>query len=149
MLKDRPVQAIRIHVQAWHQRAYPKIGTKPFVETWEDAVGAWDRVDDRVELTAALYRQASTEPLPKVIYDKDYHDDPVVVNLVVLCRALQRYHGNEPFFVSYRDAADIVGTDPMTAMRRMKMMEADEVIKLKRKGSHKDGRAGEYHYCGD
>jgi hypothetical protein len=149
MLKDKPVQAIRSYVQAWHRRAYPNIGTKPFVETWQDAVGAWERVDDREGLIERIYRQAGSDPLPKVIQEKDYQDDPVVVNLVVLCHALQRHHGTEPFFLSYHQAAETVGTDAMTAMRRMKMMEADEVIQLLRKGSHKTGLANEYRYLGD
>ena len=149
MLKDKPVQAIRSYVQAWHRRAYPNIRTKPFVDTWQDAVGAWERVDDREGLIERIYRHTGTDPLPKVIQDKDYQDDPIVVNLVVLCRALQHHHGTEPFFLSYRQAAETVGTDAMTAMRCMKMMEADEVIQLLRKGSHMEGLANEYRYLGD
>jgi len=37
----------------------------------------------------------------------------------------------------------------VTAYRRMKMLEADGVIKLVSKGGHKEGRANEYRYLDD
>jgi hypothetical protein len=148
-LSDKPVQAIRRYVQRWHKRAYPNIGTKPFAETWEDAVGAWERVDQRPGTVEGLYRAAMAEAPPAIVYELGYDDDPVSVSLTALCRVLQRHHGDSPFFIGYRQAAEVVGTDAMTAMRRMKMMEADSVIKLISKGGHKEGRANEYRYLGD
>ncbi len=148
-LSDKPVQAVRRHVQRWHKRAYPNIGTKPFADTWQDAVGAWGRIDQRPGLIEALNHAAIAESPPGIVGELGYADDPLTVSLVVLCRALQRHHGDNPFFIGYRQAAEVVGTDAMTAMRRMKMLEADGVIKLVSKGGHKEGRANEYRYLGD
>jgi hypothetical protein len=66
-----------------------------------------------------------------------YSDDEVTVRLVLLCRGLHRYHGENPFFLPYRLAAEVIGTDRMTAFRRMRMLEADAVIRCVSKGDRK------------
>lgn len=143
------MKAIRPYVKRWHQAANPVIGTHPFTETWEDAVGAWDRVDDRKWLPARLLEDALKGALPRTIQDMDYSDDPITVRLVLLCRALQEHHGVDPFFLSFHTAGETVGCDAMTASRRMKMMIADGVITLESLGSRRDRMASEYRYLGD
>ena len=148
-LKGQEVQAIRPCVKLWHEKALPAIGSKPFTETWDDAVGAWDRADDRKWLPARLLADALDGPLPNVIQTMDYADDPVTVKLVLLCRALQEYHEKDPFYLSCHVAGETVGCNAMTALRRLNMMRADGVIELVTKGSRKDRAASEYRYLAD
>ncbi len=148
-LKDEPVEAIRPFVEQWHEKALPFIGTKPFTDTWNEALLSWDRVDDRKWITEKLLNEELRGPMPPIINRLGYASDPITVALVCLCRGLQKYHGENPFFLSSRIAGERIGTDHMTASRRLKMLQADGVIELVSEGNLRYGQASEYFYTGD
>lgn len=151
-LRDKPVRTVRPYVKRWHQRALPTIGTKPFASTWDDAVGAWDRVDpDYQSEMGAIVRRAFTSDPPALVADLDYADDPITVALVCLFREMQRAQGTGPFWISCERAARIISeritpANKMTISRRIKMLMTDEVIKGLTVGSPDENKCSEYRY---
>lgn len=126
---DADVTAFRDVARKWHRLASPFIGTKPFEDTWAEFVYAWPRVK----------YPKGTGPMPDILKRADASDVPSVAagydspdthRLIKLCRELQRASGDEPFFLSCRMAADLLGIDRDTAWRRLKALVADRILKV-------------------
>ena len=66
--------------------------------------------------------------------------------LSLLCRELQRLQPDRPFFLSARNAAELVGVTPMTVSRWLGELRAKGVIRLERRGGVEDKQASEYRY---
>ena len=151
-LRGKPVIATRTYVQRWHKRALPTIGTKPFTHTWDDAVGAWDRINPEYESEmGAIVQRAFTSEPPTLVAELDYADDPVTVALVCLFREMQRARGEEPFWISCEKAAQVISekvarTNRMTIARRIKMLIADLVVDRVSVGRREDNKSSEYRY---
>jgi hypothetical protein len=144
----KPVASVRQYVQAWHQEALPFVRTREWAATWSDAIEAWKSIDvDRVAFQA-IATSAMTEAPPDLVSELGYGDDEPTVRLVLLCRALQRYHGDRPFYLSCQRAGSVIGTDKQAAGKRLNMLEADGVIKLVSKGSRATHKASEFYYTG-
>lgn len=139
------VAELRDIVRRWHERALPVIGTKPFDETWADFVAAWPRVQfpKGQEPMKLIVRRADASPPPGVA--KRY-DAPQTRRLIAICQELQRAHGNSPFFLACRTAADLLEMDHATAWRRLEMLVADGVLVVVQSGTTQ--RATRYHYVG-
>jgi hypothetical protein len=136
-------------VRAWHERALPAIRTKPFEASWSDFCRQWGLVqhpaNSAVEVAAAL---AGHQVWP----ESSRYVDPRLRFLASICWHLQRYTGEESFFVSTRDAAAVLGltgsSAPMRAWRLLKRLERD-LIRCVRRGVPKPGgRATEYLWIG-
>jgi len=94
-----------------------------------------------VQLIAEKVRAGS---LPAVAND---YDDERLQQLVGVCRELQKYHGDEPFFLDTHTAAEVVGVHPTQAWRWMfGPLRADKVIRLVCKGNRREHRASEWRY---
>ena len=61
---DKPVTAARDHVREWHRLALPKIRTKPFADTWSDAVAAWKNIDGRKQTFRVIADEALQQDPP-------------------------------------------------------------------------------------
>jgi hypothetical protein len=80
-----------------------------------------------------------------------YIGDDLAVSLVQLCRQLQKFHGSNPFFLSYAKAAEIFSTEskavhPMIVYRKIQMLVADGILETVSIGSLATGEANEYRY---
>ncbi|QDT69058.1 hypothetical protein MalM25_19850 [Planctomycetes bacterium MalM25] len=144
-LADRPSRDLRSYVEAWHRRAVPIIGTKPFEETWIDFLKAWENVRHPYGegvLTVAFGRACSAG-VPALA--DDYEQSEILL-LAGLCRELQRIAGDGPFFLSCRDAGQLLGVSHVQAARWLFLLESDGVLELVAKGDMKTRRASEFRY---
>lgn len=140
------VRELRDLVKEWHRRALPKIRTKDFIETWGDFVHAWGSVKlaANVDVRAEALNRARSMPPPSWASDSDYPSKALL--LATICRELQRQTGADPFYLSQRDAADLVGVDPTTANVWLKAFVADGGIAVVERGLPGGSKATRYRY---
>jgi hypothetical protein len=72
--------------------------------------------------------------------------------LATFCRELQRAAedvGQGTFYLSCRDAGQLLGVVPDTASRWLSLLQGAQVIACVVKGSKKSGLASQYRYLGD
>lgn len=115
-------------VKLWHERALPFIGTKIFDETWADFAYGWNKVKypkGNGALKAAVDKALNAQQpiIAETIYEK-----AEIRLLVRVCYELQFLQQEEPFWVSWNDAAWILGVSSPTAGKWLCMLEADNVI---------------------
>lgn len=135
------LKPLRRIVEEWHERASPNTsGEHTAEDSWIDFRYGWERVKfpgefDLMELARKI--QASPpHPACRVLH---YEGTRLHV-LVGICASLQDLHGTSPFFLSARMAAQALSSatgssvDAMTADRTLKLLVADKVIELVRKG---------------
>jgi hypothetical protein len=143
---DTSSKALRAVVAEWHRRALPFIRTKAFDETWKDFAVAWGRVRRPAGAAlAAAVERARSMPTPAAA---SVYEDEHLRFLVALCVCLQEQHGDGPFFLSARQAADVLGTDRMDAWRMLEALRLDGIIVRKAKGTLKDRQASEWRLAG-
>jgi len=142
-LADADIQSLKPCVREWHIAALPCIGTKPFEETWLDFAEGWGKVKYAAgkEPVMKIYKQSLAKPLPA---EAERYEQPELQRLVGLCRELQSVSGTEPFFLTGRAAAKLIGVSHPQAARWLRLLVLDEVIKLERLG--KRHHASEYRY---
>jgi hypothetical protein len=66
-----------------------------------------------------------------------------------LCRAVQRHHGGDPFFLGCRTAGKLLEVDHTTAWRWLWLLVHDKIIEEVEKGDQGSRRASRYRYLGD
>lgn len=115
-------------VKLWYERALPFIGTKVFDETWADFAYGWKRVKypkGNGALKIAVERTLNAKtPIPA----ENMYEKPEMQLLVRVCFELQKIQGKELFWLSWNDAALILGVTAPTAGKWLCMLEADSVI---------------------
>jgi len=94
-LRGKSTESIWPYVKEWHRRARSRIRTKEFRPTWREAEALWRNVDPRKQAIDGLAATAFEEALPEFAAERGYK--PKLVKLVLVCRALQRVWGDEPF----------------------------------------------------
>lgn len=127
-------EELRAIVSGWHTQFLPVIGTKDFAVTWTDFLNGWDKVRQphgaiMQSVLEAIDRQA---PLPSGIECLGY--GTAANQLVRVCAALQTHHGCEPFFLSARQAGQLLNIHFVDASKMMAALVADGVLKLVSKG---------------
>jgi len=146
-LEEKPAREHQWIIEEWHRRAHPHTsGKHPFDDylfdfhyAWAEAKHPWGV--EPVQLIAEKVRAGS---LPGVAND---YDDERLRQLVGVCRELQRYHGDSPFFLDTHTAAKVIGVHPTQAWRWMfGPLRADKVIDLVSKGNHREHKASEWRY---
>jgi hypothetical protein len=138
---------LRPIVQQWHALALPNIGTKEFTETWIDFLQAWPRVKIPKGATMVSIMQKALEvPMPKAA--ERYEGEPIR-RLVALCKQLHLEANYEPFFLSCRTAAELLGVSHVQANRWLFLLDHDGVIEQVNKGDRGRRKAAEYRYLGD
>jgi len=99
------LESMKNSVIEWYRQVLPTIRTKDFTETWLGFKAAWHNV------------KYPTGIMEKIVSGLDVDLEPTPVmslgqaaeKLYRLCSRLQRHQGNEPFFISCRDAGHAIG----------------------------------------
>ena len=76
-------------------------------------------------------------------------DQPEVRRLVSLCRELQRSAGSNPFYLSCRKAAELLGVGRDKAHRWLFMLMNDRLLEEVCKSDFRTKRARRYRYLGE
>lgn len=135
---------LRVAVAEWHRLALPVIGTKEFSTTWADFLRGWDKVTSPhgVVMNAILQAVNMDGGTPASIMGLGYGAKSNL--LVRICKHLQRHAGAEPFFVSARQAGELIDMDFSDAAKVLQALVADRVLELVKRGSGK--QASRYRY---
>ena len=152
-LAEVPADAMKPHVRRWHRIALERgvIRTEPFEETLIDFLHAWPRVkfpkgNQRV---LAIVQRAKDSPPPAVA--QNYEGDGLRF-LVSVCREFQRESGSNPFFLSCRMAATLLGLGEnghVSAWRWLELLVHDKVLENVEPGERGKRRTTRYRYIGD
>lgn len=141
---DATKAELREIVGQWHQRALPHIGTSDFSESWGDFQRAWDSVHTPYGsvLNRLLGEIDMTEHLPQGLTELGYGEKALL--LCRICKQLQRNAGEDPFFISSRQAGDLVGLHFTDASKVLYALVADDVLELVKRGA--GTQASRYRY---
>lgn len=134
----------RAIVHEWHRLALSVIGTKDFSVTWTDFTRGLEKVRQPHGSTmqSIITKIDHTAPLPNGIEALGYGDSGK--HLVRLCKALQSHEGDAPFFISARQAGEVLGVHFTDASKMLSALVADGVLTLVSKGAGKV--ASRYRY---
>lgn len=127
---------MRPMVQEWHRLALPNITTKQFDVSWADFKRGWAIVKQPhgATLNGILKTIDDAAPLPAHIEAKGYEVD--TLRLVRVCVALQSHEGDgRPFFISARQAGELLGIHFTAASSLLALLVADGVMELVRRGA--------------
>lgn len=126
----------RALVMDWHARHVDVVGTKPFTVSFDDFERGWKlvRYGFGDELAEALRGADLSAPLPEPLRTFGYGMPEQ--RLWNLCQALQRHAGDEPFFLSARMAAELLGySDHKDSAAMLRVFVGDGVLVLVNKGT--------------
>lgn len=131
-------------VKLWHEKALPAIGTKSFDETWADFAYGWPKVkypkgEDKLKTATQNALNAKN-----ILTAEKLYEITEIKLLVKVCYELQQLQNNEPFWLSCRSAAGILGVSPTTANKWLQMLVADKVLIPVEK--HTDNKATRYKF---
>ncbi|MHA1409236.1 MAG: hypothetical protein ACTSQY_02750 [Candidatus Odinarchaeia archaeon] len=130
-------------------RALKNIRTKDFFSTWEDFCRAWYKIRHKLgdNVVQNAYDEAVEMQPPKMALEL-YPGHKKIQTLITLCKVLQKSVGKgNVFFLSTRDAGNLLEVNPRTISRWFLVMQVDKVIELVSKGKGK--RASRFRYIGD
>jgi hypothetical protein len=130
-------QELRAIVEQWHEQALPVIGTKDFAVTLTDFFNGWDKVRQPhgATMQSILAKIDPSGTLPAGVADLGYGS--ACNQLARVCAALQAHHAAEPFFISARQAGEILGVHYTDASKMMAALVRDGVLTLVSKGAGK------------
>lgn len=125
---------LRAIVTQWHAQSLPTIGTKDLTVTLTDFFNGWEKVRQPYGATmqTILTEIDSSVPLPTGILALGY--GTAGNQLVRVCEALQCHHGDEPFFISARQAGEVLGIHFTDASKMLAALVADGVLTLVTRG---------------
>jgi hypothetical protein len=130
-------QELRAIVTNWHAQCLSVIGTKDFAVTWTDFLNGWEKVRQPhgAIMQSVLETIDARAHLPAGIMALGY--GTAGNQLVRVCAALQSHQGDEPFFISARQAGEVLGIHFTDASKIMAALVRDGVLKLVSKGAGK------------
>ena len=143
---DATRDELREIAREWHRLALPVIATKEFSVTLTDFLRGWASVKHPhgATLNTIIESIDFTAPLPDGIAALGY--GPAGNRMVQICAALQAHEGEQPFFISARQAGDLTGLHFTDASKVLAALVADGVLELVKRGT---GRvASRYRYIG-
>lgn len=130
-------EELRAIVQEWHRLAEPVIGTKDFSTSWAEFLTGWDKVRaPHGEVMGGILRSIDHTTLPPPGIEALGYGASALY-LIRVCRALQAHHGAEPFFISARQAGEVLGLHFTDTSKMLSALVADGVLVLVSKGSGK------------
>jgi hypothetical protein len=145
-LDGKPISYLRPTVEKWHALALPFIGTKPFEDTWQAFVRAWNRVQrprwDVLLKFAVKEATQDTENPPN-----EYETESTRF-LLRVCYQIQRRMGRTPFGFSCRMAGDIIDVSSVSAAGKLEMFVADGYLGVAEQYRYGTRRATRYRYIG-
>jgi hypothetical protein len=127
-------------VRQWHVSALPIIRTKDWLESWIDFRTAWARVRKPVGETMTEIVAIAKARVPV--------GADIITKLVAVCQSLQEHHGpGQPWPLSCRMAAGLIGVGHSKAARLLKMLVIEGTIELVAPGGVKGSKiAAEYRF---
>lgn len=143
---DATRDELREIAREWHRLALPVIATKEFSVTLTDFLRGWASVKHPhgATLNTIIESIDFTAPLPDGIKALGY--GPAANRLVQICAALQAHEGDQPFFISSRQAGELIDLHFTDASKVLAALVADGVLELVKRGT---GRmASRYRYIG-
>lgn len=147
-IETAEIASLRSIVKAWHAKALPVIGTKPFSETWADFISGWAKVRHAVghgPIDRAFRRALKRRPPKRAV--KLYGVDDPAVKLAALCRELQRGRADGEFFhLDCRTVGRLLDVSAMTASRLLSALVVDGILVAGEKGSRAKHKASEFCY---
>lgn len=128
-------EELRSVVLRWHKAALPNISTKEFAISWCDFLRAFESVryphGTSIKQIIGDIDITSSAPsrIEKLGYgEKEFH-------LFRICERLQKRAGHDPFFLSCRQAGELIGTNFLAASKMLKAFRADGILDEVSKGS--------------
>lgn len=137
-------QELREIVAEWHRLALPNIGTSGFTESWGDFHRSWNAVHTPYGsvMNRILAEIEITDRPPSSLVSLGYDDKAVA--LCRICKQLQANAGEGPFFISARQAGELIGLHFTDASKVLYALVADGVLSLVKRGAGKV--ASRYRY---
>lgn len=128
-------EELRKIVLQWHSAALPVIRTKDFGISWVDFMHGYERVkfpfgETLKQIIGNIDLDSAT---PNSLKAFGYGEKNNL--LIKICRQLQLKAGNEPFFLSSRQAGDLLGMHFTEAAKCLKALQIDGVLELTSKGA--------------
>lgn len=135
---------LRSIVKQWHEVSLPYIGTKEFATSWYDFRRGLDSVKYPAGTTLAeiIGEIDMDAQIPDGITQLGYGEK--ANKLVRICMRLQHQAGFSPFFLSSRQAGDLLGVHYTDAAKMLWALKTDGVIELVSQGA--GNRASRYRY---
>lgn len=135
---------LRSIVRQWHEVALPFIGSKEFTTSWYDFRRGFDSVRYPAgttikEIIGVLDMESD---LPAGIANLGYGEK--CLHLVRICRRLQEQAGESPFFISSRQAGELLGIHYTDAAKMLWALNSDGVLELISKGA--GNKASRYRF---
>jgi len=135
---------LRSIVRQWHDAALPFIGSKEFTTSWYDFRRGFDSVRYPAgttikEIIGVIDMESE---LPAGIANLGYGEKGL--HLVRICRRLQEQASGAPFFISSRQAGELIGSHFTDAAKMLWVLKSDGVIELISRGAGK--KASRYRY---
>lgn len=135
--------------RAWYKRALPTIATREWAATWL----AFERAFRRVQVAAgeraldiALERARSATP-PAAL--REFADTPEVLLLGSICRELSELNADGPFFLSTRNAGDLLGVSHTKAAEWLRLLRVEGLIECVKPGTlGVNGKAPRFEWRG-
>ena len=137
-------EELRAIVSEWHKLVLPVIGTKDFAVTLADFMRCFESVKQPRGATLKIILDGIdfSAPLPSWIEALGYGEPST--RLVHVCIALQRHEGAKPFFISVRQAGELIGMHYTDASKVLTTLVADGVLSLVSKGA---GKVASRYHC--
>ncbi|MDX9718433.1 MAG: bifunctional DNA primase/polymerase [Thauera sp.] len=135
LIPDATKADLRAIVTEWHRLALPNIGTAGFTESWGDFQRGWDAVHTPYGsvLNRILGEIDMSEKAPESLVSLGYDDKAIL--LCRICKQLQANAGEGPFFISARQAGELIGIHFTDASKVLYALVADDVLELVKKGA--------------
>lgn len=135
---------LRAIVERWHELALPVIGTKDFITTWSDFQRGWEKV--KVPYGSVLNEIMGeidmNDDIPQSLVNLGYEQKGYL--LIRICKQLQFNAGDEPFFLSARQAGELLGIHYTDAAKYLHALVLDEILELVKRGA--GNKASRYRY---
>lgn len=128
-------EELRSVVLRWHKAALPKITTKEFTISWCDFLRAHEsvRFPHGTNIKQIVGDIDMTLEAPSRIEKLGYGEKEV--HLFRICERLQKQAGRDPFFLSCRQAGELIGTNFLAASKMLRAFRADGVLDEVSKGA--------------
>jgi hypothetical protein len=142
-LSKLPADELLPFVEQWHTAALSTgfLSSELFLETRMYFVLSWDKVNiPALEMSLLMeIADANREQVYGVVgFDR----------LLSLCRELQKFHGENPFFLGCRKAGELLGVSYKQASTWLCFLEYEGHIKTIVQGTKTPRKASEYRYLG-
>ncbi len=129
----------------WWRYAQDVVGTKEEMLSHGEFIDAFDRCKHPSGLD---WKTISRDSAKEVLPSKAECYPPKSQMLVKLCAKMQRMSVGTTFYLSVRDAAEVIGSSPAAAHLGFRVMIRDGLLRVVEKGMNFNGKATTYQYLG-